>query len=623
MSNDPTPPAASFGHVLGWVMKMSWRASPGQTILRFAWTTLVNAFFCVTVILIAWTVDMVAAAWSTPALWPPLRRDLAFLTATWLTLTLLGCWIDSFLRWSANLSMRECIQKMIIRKSVALDLATIDSAGNEDMLYARSGLHYTSCGVMDACFLLYNMIFLGAALCVFAALTKPAALFLLLGIIATAVVRVVMQRWRRGNPYREFHKKWPRLNYLQHLLTEKHPAKEIRLFGLVPGLMAEHDSLWKELNPSGMRSYFGPRSLVYFTLTLAAWVFTAGFIFWMIQEAMAGRASLGIVCATIGLMPALLRIEKEIGVLESQVMSSACGIAAHEKFMAIPSRITADPSLPPVPRDLAPGIVFDNVSLTYPHKTEPSLKDVSITIRPGERVALVGENGSGKTTFVKVLTRLYDPTGGRVLVAGNNLQSFNVDAWRGRIGVIFQDFMRYHGSIAENVAYANLARKGDEGAIRAALDKAGAGGMIGGFPDGAATNVGAWYDKGTELSDGQWQRIALARAFFRDSDILVLDEPTSVLDARAEHDIFKRFLDLTAGKTTILISHRFSTVRMADTIHVFKQGSIIESGSHRDLMEMGGLYAELFSMQAEGYLLDRRSHERNPGLPVSGQTTPG
>ncbi|MXY82663.1 MAG: ATP-binding cassette domain-containing protein, partial [Gemmatimonadetes bacterium] len=280
------------------------------------------------------------------------------------------------------------------------------------------------------------------------------------------------------------------------------------------------------------------------------------------------------------------------------------GIQGYQAFLDIQPQIRPEPNLPAVPTDLGSGIVFEDVSLTYPTSDQPAIEGVSLTIRPGERIALVGENGSGKTTFVKLMTRLYDPTEGCLHLGGRDLREYNVETYRQRFGVIFQDYMRYHGTVAENIGYAQYERLDDLDGIAAAAEKAGLREFIETLDGGYQTRIGSWFERGTDLSGGQWQKIALARAFFRHSDILVLDEPTSVLDARAEYDIFQRFLELTAGKTTILISHRFSTVRMADTIYVFQQGRIAERGSHRELMAQDGLYAELFNMQAEGFLLD-------------------
>jgi ATP-binding cassette subfamily B protein len=248
------------------------------------------------------------------------------------------------------------------------------------------------------------------------------------------------------------------------------------------------------------------------------------------------------------------------------------------------------------------GIRFEQVSFTYPGASEPALHDINLHIRPGESLALVGQNGSGKTTLIKLLTRLYSPDSGRILLDGTDLRDWDESTLLQRIGVIFQDFARYQMRVGENVGAGDVRHFEDEARWREASDKGMASEFIEGLPSGFNTQLGKWFREGRELSGGQWQKIALARAFMRSqADILVLDEPTAAMDAEAEASIFEHFRDLAGNRIAILISHRFSTVRMADQIIVIQDGRIVEHGSHQQLMTLDGHYAHLFSLQAQGY----------------------
>jgi len=255
----------------------------------------------------------------------------------------------------------------------------------------------------------------------------------------------------------------------------------------------------------------------------------------------------------------------------------------------------------PIPQPMQTGLAFDQVSFQYPAGTREVLEDVSLTIRPGEVVALVGENGSGKTTLIKLLCRLYDPTNGTITLDGIDLRQLETTALRREISVVFQDYAQYHLTARENVWFGNVALPPNEERIAAAARHSGADEVIAKLPQGYETILGKWFEDGEELSVGEWQKVALARAFLRDAQIIVLDEPTGALDARAEHEVFRRFRQLAAGRTAILISHRFSTVRMADRIFVLEGGKIIESGSHDELVRLGGTYARLFETQAQYY----------------------
>jgi len=248
------------------------------------------------------------------------------------------------------------------------------------------------------------------------------------------------------------------------------------------------------------------------------------------------------------------------------------------------------------------GVRFEGVSFTYPGASQPALSDIDLHIQPGESLALVGENGSGKTTLIKLLTRLYRPDQGHILLDGMDLNEWQESALRQRIGVIFQDFSRYQFLVGENIGVGDVRHFTDEERWREAAGKGMADSIIEGMPAGYDTQLGKWFKDGQELSGGQWQKIALSRAFMRaEADILVLDEPTASMDAAAEARIFEHFRKLTKNRIAILISHRFSTVRMANQIVVIENGRIIERGNHEQLMKFDGHYAHLFSLQAAGY----------------------
>jgi ATP-binding cassette subfamily B protein len=255
----------------------------------------------------------------------------------------------------------------------------------------------------------------------------------------------------------------------------------------------------------------------------------------------------------------------------------------------------------PVPQPMQSGIVLDHVSFQYPAGTRKVFEDISLTIRPGEVVALVGENGSGKTTLIKLLCRFYDPTGGTITIDGIDLRQFETKALRREIAIIFQDYAHYHLTARENIWFGNTTLPPDHEQVMAAARRSGADDVIRALPHGYETILGKRFEHGEELSIGEWQKVALARAFMRDAQIIVLDEPTSSMDAKAEYEVFQSFRRLLSGRTAILISHRFSTVRMADCIYVLKQGSVIEGGSHEELLKRRGVYADLFEKQARSY----------------------
>ena len=585
-------------YVLRWTTAKSREASPALFVARAVFSVIHGLFVILRCLAIWWGVDWLMAALEDPQQSGQMLTRLALLAGSLMAAEAVGRQIAYWLGSRAGFHLELLLQREFIAKSAELDLVEIEAAGERDLLKNRHALRYTVCGVMDS---IYDFLFFGV---------QAVGLVVLCTLIgwpifaaAGALLLVQIVGWlTRSKESRD--QDWTPLSYLEYLLSDQHPAKEIRLFGLVPYLRGMAEELAERY---GRKRLFtvgrAARNLAFYLPFLAI---ALGFGYWLVEQVTATEISLGLALMALAVVFIAQKAVSGLSKMAWAWERSLEGIQGYQAFLDLQPRIRPEPDLPGVPADLGPGIVFEDVSLTYPASDQPAIEGVSLTIRPGERIALVGENGSGKTTFVKLLTRLYDPTEGRIHVGGRDLREYNVDTYRRRFGVIFQDYMHYHGTVAENIGYAQYERLDDSDGLEAAAEKAGLHEFIETLDDGYQTRVGSWFESGTELSGGQWQRIALARAFFRQSDILVLDEPTSVLDARAEYGIFRRFLELTAGKTTVLVSHRFSTVRMADTIYVFQQGRIIECGSHGELMAQDGLYAELFNMQAEGFLLDGR-----------------
>ena len=270
-------------------------------------------------------------------------------------------------------------------------------------------------------------------------------------------------------------------------------------------------------------------------------------------------------------------------------------------FFDVRPRITSPSNPRAFPSPLREGIVFEDVGFRYPDTDRWAVRHLDLTLHAGEVLALVGENGAGKTTVVKLLARLYDPTEGRILLDGHDIRAYDVPDLRRHIGVIFQDFVRFHFTAGENIGAGRIEAVEDSGRIALAATRSLADSVIARLPRGYDQPLGRRFNEGSDLSGGEWQKIAIARAYMRDADVLILDEPTAALDARSEYEVFQRFRDLSSGKTAVLISHRFSTVRMADRIAVMEDGRVVEQGAHLELLALRGRYAELFELQASGY----------------------
>jgi ATP-binding cassette subfamily B protein len=390
------------------------------------------------------------------------------------------------------------------------------------------------------------------------------------------------------------------LDYVRYLGSSIETAKEVKLFGLNQFLIDRFRRFAETMfidnrRLAARRAIWGG---LFAALGTIAYYIAYGAIIW---RTVAGEFSLGDMTFMVG---SFLRLK---GLLDglllgfSQVAGQALYLEDLFSFFEIRPRIVSPPDPLPVPKPLRSGFMFEDVGFRYEGAERWAIRHLNLEIAAGEVLALVGENGAGKTTIVKLVARLYDPTEGRILLDGRDLRDYDLDQLRNRVGVVFQDFVRFHFTAAENIAMGRIEAGEDRDRIEVAAERSLADAVVARLPLGFEQPLGRRFSGGIDLSGGEWQKIAIARAYMRDADVLVLDEPTSALDARSEFEVFQRFRDLSVGKTTLLISHRFSTVRMADRIIVLDGGSIIEAGTHHALLAHGGRYAEMFELQAAGY----------------------
>lgn len=390
--------------------------------------------------------------------------------------------------------------------------------------------------------------------------------------------------------------------YLQTILSNKETAKEIRAYGTVRYLKGKYDELYDQRIGALRRLVFRRtrQGVAGAALTGLLTGAALGLIIWFVSSGRLSLAGAGAAAAGIVVLGSQLQ---GLAVSAGSLYESSLFIRDFTSFVGILPDVASRHGDQPVPERFD-SIEARDVSFTYPSRTKPSLERVSLELAEGQVIALVGENGSGKTTLAKILAGLYPPGAGAVCWDSTNIASFAPGELRSRVAVLFQDFVRYHLTAFENIGFGNSLLADNQGAVISAADSAGAHEFVSELPGGYATLLGPEYYGGVDLSGGQWQRVALARAFLRDARLIILDEPTAALDPRSETELFARVRELFAGRTVLLISHRFATVRLADHIYVLDRGRIAEHGSHHELMEEEGIYAELFSLQAAAYGLE-------------------
>ncbi|MBU0766965.1 ABC transporter ATP-binding protein/permease [Patescibacteria group bacterium] len=391
-----------------------------------------------------------------------------------------------------------------------------------------------------------------------------------------------------------------RYSYLSNLLQDVKSVKELRIFKLAPLFIKEctgvQKEFYKENKKIAVKAYLFQLLFNLFSTTVLI-----GIEIYVIFLAFKKRVTIGDISFYTQVVS---NFQNGLGGLLrnlNNVFEASLYVKSFFEIMDTPQSITTPKEAKATNYESGPSIKFEHVFFRYPGTHKDVLQDFCLEIKPNEKVAFVGENGAGKTTIVKLLSRFYDPTKGRILVDGTDLRELDLENWHQQLAVLFQDFNRYEDTVKKNIYFGNVLRNMDIEEIERAAKDAGANVVIESLERGYEQIIGRIFDTGTEISVGQWQKVALARAYFRNAPVLILDEPTSAIDAKAEAEIFDRVEELCINKTVILISHRFSTVRMADRIVVINEGKLLEQGSHEQLIKMNGLYSELFNLQARGY----------------------
>ena len=402
------------------------------------------------------------------------------------------------------------------------------------------------------------------------------------------------------------------LQYLSTLLTSDTTAKEIKLYRLGNYFLDKYKSyfgkVYNENRQLDRRQSFMGISLS--VISNIAFYLSYAYI---VLQAVQGRITLGDLTLYVGIFRSSQSLLRSLLLSFSGLYEGNLYLSNLYSFLDLEPEIDkGDSSLKPAPTELKQGIEFRHVWFKYPNGRDWVHKDLNFHIKPGEIIALIGENGAGKTTLIKMLTRLYDPTEGQILVDGVDLREIDPHSWRSNIGVIFQDYVQYQMTARENIGLGKTDSIDDFDRVRQAAQASGADQVIGKLPLRYESILGKWFDGGQQLSGGQWQKIAISRGFMRDAPILILDEPTAAIDARAEHEFFQRMKTLAEGKTTFLITHRFSTVKIADRIIVIENGKLAEQGTHKELMALKGVYANFYTLQAQGFQQDEEPQTAAP-----------
>ncbi|HXG44122.1 MAG TPA: ABC transporter ATP-binding protein [Gemmatimonadales bacterium] len=582
-------------------LRLVWQSAPGWTLLQMGLLLVSGAVPLAALYLTKRIVDAVAGALAGGG------RDLgaiAGLIALAGLVALAGAALRALTTLVGevqSLRLGDRVQDVLHAKSVEVDLEYYENSDYYDTLHnAQEQAPYRPARIVTG----LGQVGLGGLSLLAVTGLLVSFHWLLVAILFGAALPGIFIKTRHSSRLYEYtHRRTPamrRARYLTLLLTTIEYAKEIRLFDLGGVLRSRFRDLRRQVTREridlAVRRTAG--DLLGQTVALVA-VF--GSLYFVAARAVAGAISLGDMVMYFGAFQRAQDFFRDLLAGLASLYEDNLFLADFKKFVDLRPAVADPPAPRRVPRPLRRGLSFEGVTFRYPGTGRDVLREVSFDIRPGEHVALVGENGSGKTTLVKLLCRLYDPTAGAIRLDGLDLREFAVRDLRTELAVVFQDYARYHLTARENIWAGNVALPPDSERVVEAARRTGADAVIQALPQGYETLLGRQYEKGADLSLGEWQKLALARAFLRESQIIVLDEPTAALDPRAEAEVFERFHELARGRTAILISHRLSTVRTADRILVLADGRIVEAGPHDELVGREGLYARLFETQARPY----------------------
>ncbi len=501
------------------------------------------------------------------------------------------------------------VSEDIIRHAATLDLYQFENAEFYDKM-ERARQQTTSRTVLLSLVLtqmqeIISLVSLVVGLIIF----SPWLILLLVLAVIPSFIGELHFNMRSYSMTRSWTQERRELDYLRYLGASNESAKEVKIFNLAGYLARQFGILADKYYQANKKLAISKSTWAGLLSALGTLAYYGAYVVIIIQT-ISGMISLGTLTFLAGSFKRMQSGLQGIMLRFSQISSHSLYLSDLFDFFEIQPQIVDNPNMIPFPNPMKKGFRFENVSFKYPDTDRYAIRNLSFTLGVGEKIALVGENGAGKTTLIKLLARLYDPTEGHIYVDDIDIRDIELSSLRQNIGIIFQDFIRLHFTAKENITIGNIEYVTTENdhngqldqKIKIAAEKSLASEVIETLPEGLDQMLGRRFDNGMDLSGGQWQKIALARAYMRDAQLLILDEPTSALDARAEHQVFHRFTELMDGKSAVIISHRFSTVRVADRILFLEMGELVEEGSHEELMVLDGRYAELYNLQAKGYL---------------------